>query len=85
MQVISRTSEVEAWIVLKTSKWWRYQSHDISAKESYGHSTLELAQGRKCTVVNKDEKVGDLKSPLTPDMKMETVEFAPPGFGFAVI
>ena len=38
---------------------------------------MEPAQEKKFIAVNKDEKgVGDLKTPLTSDMEMQSLEFA---------
>ena len=53
----------------------RCQSHRISAEESCYQQGVEPAQEKKFAVVNKDQKaVRDLKTALTLDMEMQSLE-----------
>jgi hypothetical protein len=62
-------------VVLETPQFLRCQSHGISPEECC-YQGVEKAQEKKFVAVNKDEKgVGDLKTALTSDMKIQSLEF----------
>ena len=71
--------ETRSWnteIALETPRFSRCQSHRISAKECCLQG-VGPGQEKKFVAVNKDKKrVGDLKTPLTSDMEMQSLKLA---------
>jgi hypothetical protein len=69
----TRSCNIE--VALETPRFSKCQSYRISLENAANR--VEPAQEKKCIAVDKDEKgVGDLKTALTSDSEMESLEFA---------
>jgi hypothetical protein len=72
--IVTRSCNIE--VALETQRYSRWQSCGLSAEKD-ANREWNQPKRNKFVAVNKDEKrVGDLKSMLTLDMEMQSLEFA---------
>lgn len=67
--------EDKAWIALETPSCWGFQSHEISAKESYWQDGSQPKRKKQVAVRKSGHTKSHLISPLTSRIEIQRLEF----------